>query len=299
MKKIFTKSTMLLLFLIFVWGASWPIYKLALPYTPPVIFAGMRATMGGLLLAVILFKIRDKLNWRENWRLYCTSALLNTTLFFGIQTVGLNYLPGGLFSILVYFQPVLLGLFAWIWLGEFMTPGKILGLVIGFIGIVIVSLDGLTFHVSVIGVILGLLTAFFWALGVIYVKKVSNRVNPYWMVSMQCIIGGFVLIGFGSFFEDFSDIVWNSKYISALTYGSVLGIPLAQIVYYKLIREGEASKVGSSTFMVPIIAVILGAVFLDEPITYLLIIGLVMVGISIFLVNYRSKKKLIDYSNKR
>lgn len=107
------------------------------------------------------------------------------------------------------------------------------------------------------------------------------------------------MIGFGSFFEDFSDIVWNSKYISALTYGSVLGIPLAQIVYYKLIREGEASKVGSSTFMVPIIAVILGAVFLDEPITYLLIIGLVMVGISIFLVNYRSKKKLIDYSNNR
>jgi len=288
---------MLLLFLIFVWGASWPIYKLALPFTPPVLFAGMRATIGGLLLAIILFNIRDKLNWHENWRLYCTSALLNTTLFFGIQTVGLNYLPGGLFSILVYFQPVLLGLFAWIWLGEFMTPGKILGLVIGFIGIIIVSLDGLTFHVSVFGVILGLLTAFFWALGVIYVKKVSNQVNPFWMVSMQCIIGGAILIGFGGIFEDFADIVWNTKYISALMYGSILGIPLAQIVYYKLIREGEASKVGSSTFMVPIVAVFLGAVFLDESITYSLIIGLVMVGLSIFIVNYRSKKKLIDYSN--
>lgn len=79
---------MMLLFLIFVWGASWPIYKLALPYTPPVIFAGMRATMGGLLLAVILFKIRDKLKWRENWRLYCTSALLNTTLFLEFKQSG-------------------------------------------------------------------------------------------------------------------------------------------------------------------------------------------------------------------
>lgn len=295
MKNIFNKSTMLLLFLIFVWGASWPIYKLALPYTPPIIFAGMRAALGGLLLAVILFKIRDKIKWRENWCYYCTSSLLNTTLFFGIQTVGLNYLPGGLFSILVYFQPVLLGLFAWIWLGEFMTPGKIIGLVIGFIGIVIVSLDGLTFHVSVIGVVLGLMTAFFWALGVIYVKKVSHKVNAFWMVSMQCIIGGFVLIVFGSFFEDFSDIVWNSKYISALAYGSILGIPLAQIVYYKLIREGEASKVGSFTFLVPIIAVVLGAVFLDEPITYMLVLGLIMVGLSIFIVNFRSKKKLIDY----
>ena len=83
---------MLLLFLIFVWGASWPIYKLALPYTPPILFAGMRATIGGLLLAVTLFNISDKINWRENWRFYCISALLNTTLFFGIQTVGLKLL---------------------------------------------------------------------------------------------------------------------------------------------------------------------------------------------------------------
>ncbi|SDN04404.1 Permease of the drug/metabolite transporter (DMT) superfamily [Psychrobacillus sp. OK028] len=295
MKNVFKKSTMLLLFLIFVWGASWPIYKIALPYTPPILFAGMRATLGGLFLAIILYNKRDKIKLRENWRFYCISALLNTALFFGIQTVGLNYLPGGLFSILVYFQPVLLGLFAWIWLGEFMTPGKIIGLLIGFIGIAIVSLDGLTFHVSVIGVVLGLMTAIFWALGVIYVKKVSHRVNAFWMVSMQCIIGGFVLIIFGSFFENFSDIVWNTEYISALTFGSILGIPLAQLVYYKLIREGEASKVGSFTFMVPIIAVILGAVFLDEPVTYLLVLGLIMVGLSIFIVNYRSKKKLIDY----
>lgn len=297
MKIVFKNSTMLLFFLILVWGASWPVYKVALPYTPPIIFAGMRATLGGLFLAIILFNKRDKIKWRENWRFYCISALLNTTLFFGIQTVGLNYLPGGLFSILVYFQPILLGLFAWIWLGEFMTPLKILGLFIGFIGIVVVSLDGLTFHVSVIGVVLGLLTANIWALGVIYVKKVSHIVNAFWMVSMQCIVGGFVLIIFGGFFEDFSDIVWNWEYIGALSYGSILGIPLAQLVYYKLIREGEASMVGSFTFMVPIIAVMLGAVFLDEEVTYLLILGLIMVGLSIFIVNYRSKKKLVNYRN--
>ena len=52
-----------------------------------------------------------------------------------------------------------------------MTPLKIVGLLIGFIGIVIVSLDGLTFHVSVIGVSLGLISAVCWALGVILCQK--------------------------------------------------------------------------------------------------------------------------------
>lgn len=286
-----TNSTVLLLFLIFLWGASWPIYKSSLPYTPPLLFAGMRALSGGCLLGIVLWKRREKINWKENWRLYCISALFNTVLFFGIQTVGLNYLPGGLFSILVYFQPVLLGLFAWIWLAEQMTPLKIIGLLIGFLGIVVVSLDGLTFHVSVIGVVLGLITAVSWAFGVIYVKKVSYRLDAYWMVSVQFIIGGLFLIGTGSIFENFSDIVWNSKYLFGLSFGAVFGIPLAYIIYYKLMNEGEASKVGAFTFLVPIIAVILGATFLGEPITYLLVIGLVMVGLSIFIVNYRGKKE--------
>lgn len=284
----------MLVLLIFIWGASWPVYKVALSHTPPLLFAGMRAAIGGLLLALLLFNRRDKLKWRENWRYYCISALFNTVLFFGIQTVGLNYLPGGLFSILVYFQPVLLGLFAWIWLGEFMTPLKIIGLFIGFLGIVIVSLDGLTFHVSVIGVVLGLITAVCWAFGVIYVKRISGKVDSYWMVSMQCTIGGLVLLVSGITFEDISHIVWSGQYIFGLSYGAIFGIPLSYIIYYKLINEGEASKVGSFTFLVPIIAVFLGAVFLDEAVTYLLIIGLVMVGVSIFVVNYRSRKKLID-----
>lgn len=293
--KFFSNSTVALLFLVFLWGASWPIYKSAVPYTPPLLFAGMRALIGGCLLAIVLWKKRDKINWRENWRLYCITALFNTVLFFGIQTVGLNYLPGGLFSILVYFQPVLLGLFAWIWLGEMMNPVKIIGLFIGFLGIVVVSLDGLTFHVSVIGVALGLLTAVSWAFGVIYVKKVSHRLDAYWMVSLQSIIGGAVLLGTGNIFENWSDIIWNGTYLFGVSYGAVFGVPIAYIIYYKLINEGEASKVGAFTFLVPIIAVFLGATFLGEPITYLLLIGLVMVGLSIFVVNYRGNKELLSF----
>lgn len=289
MAKVFTKSTCALLLLVFVWGGSWPIYKLALPFTPPLLFAGMRAVIGGLLLAALIHKMRSKIRWRENWSKYCISAFFNTILFFGLQTVGLIYLPGGLFSVLVYFQPVLLGLFAWIWLGEHMPPIKIIGLIIGFLGIVVVSVDGLTVQLSVIGVILGLLTAFSWALGVVYVKKVSNEVDAFWMVSLQCIIGGVILIGTGTIVESWSAIEWNAMYLFGLGYGSTFGIPLSYVIYYKLINAGEASKVGTFTFLVPIIAVFSGTVFLDEPITYPLIVGLLFVGISIYFVNYRGK----------
>ncbi|WP_195574962.1 DMT family transporter [Paenibacillus sp. 1001270B_150601_E10] len=290
MGKVFTKSTCALLLLVFIWGGSWPIYKMAVPYTPPLLFAGMRTVIGGLILAALIYKMRNRIKWRENWSKYCISAFLNTILFFGLQTVGLSYLPGGLFSVLVYFQPVLLGLFAWIWLGEYMSLLKIMGMIIGFIGIVVVSVDGLTVHVSTIGVVLGLLMALSWALGVVYVKKVSSEVDAFWMVSLQFIIGGVILIGTGTIVESWSAIEWNGKYLFGLGYGSTFGIPLAYIIYYKLINAGEASKVGTFTFLVPIIAVIISTLFLDEPVTYRLVIGLLLVGVSIYIVNYRSKK---------
>ncbi len=215
------------------------------------------------------------------------SATLNITFYLGIQTVGLNLLPGGLFSVLVYFQPVLLGLLSWWFLKEDMTILKILGLILGFIGITFVSVDGLTIHLSIIGVLLALATALSWAIGVVYVKKNKLRIDAYWMVVMQLVIGGASLLIAGGLTENIHNIVWNTDLILTLIWGSTLGMPIAQFIYYKLMNEGEASKVGAFTFLVPIISVLVSAVFLGEAITFKLFIGMILVGLSIYLVNVK------------
>src|SRR5690606_32240752 len=94
---------------------------MALDYTPPILFAAIRATLGGILLGICILPTWRKIQWRKHWVKYTISAFLNITIFFGVQTIGLVYLPGGLFSVLVYLQPVLVGLFAWLWLKEQMT----------------------------------------------------------------------------------------------------------------------------------------------------------------------------------
>lgn len=291
MENMSTKSKAALFVLILIWGASWPINKLAVPYSPPLLYAGMRSILGGILLTLIIWKTRKAINWRNNWQKYFIAAFFNSILFFGLQTLGLLYLPGGLFSVLVYFQPILLGLFAWLFLGEYLSPIQIFGLLVGFVGIAVVSVDGLTVHISAIGVILGLLTAVSWATGTIYVKKVSKEVDPFWMVAIQCVIGGIFLIGTGTVFESWSAIEWNRYYILGLCFGATIGIPYAYILYYKLVSAGEASKVGSYTFLIPIVAVLLGVLFLRETVTYTLIVGMLLVATSIHFVNFQYKPK--------
>jgi drug/metabolite transporter (DMT)-like permease len=284
-----SKTIVLIIFLVVVWGISWPIYKIALDYTPPLLFAALRTFIGGLLLVILYIKKRNLIRWKDNWPIYVISAIFNVTLFYGLQTIGLMYVPSGLFSVIVYLQPVLVGIMAWMWLGESMTAAKIAGLIIGVLGVAAVSAGGLSGHVAVIGIVMAVVTAISWAIGTVYVKKVSAKVNSIWLVAFQCMIGGLVLTGAGSATESWSDIVWNTPVWTGLIFGIVLGISASWMVYFTLINAGDASKVASYTFLVPLISVISGTLFLDEPFTMDLVLGLVLIAVSIYLVNRKSK----------
>jgi drug/metabolite transporter (DMT)-like permease len=286
------KTVTLVVILVLIWGASWPIYKHALTYTPPILFAGMRTLIGGLLLAIVLLPKLKLLQWKQNWPVYLISTVFNVAIFYGAQTVGLNHLPSGLFSVLVYIQPVLVGILAWLWLGESISVLKVIGLLLGFLGVAVVSLGGFSGSVSGIGILLALVTAVSWAIGTIYSKKVSHRVDTMWLISISCIIGGIVLIACSSMFhERWSGITWNLPYLNGLLFGVILGVPISYVIYMVLVNSGDAIKVASYTFMTPLISVFTGTLFLGEPLTLSLFIGLLFIVMSIYLVNHKMKKR--------
>ena len=95
-------------------------------------------------------------------------------IFNGVQTYGLQFLPSGLFSVIVYLQPVLVVLLAWLWLKESLTVVKIVGMIIGFLGVVAVVYEGVSGQVSFYGILLALTTGLGWAIGTVYVKKTSR-----------------------------------------------------------------------------------------------------------------------------
>lgn len=284
------KSIGLIAALVAMWGISWPIYKIALSYTPPILFAGMRTLFGGLLLALVILPKFRAIRLKQNWSNYLISAFFNAVVFYGLQTVGLRYLPEGLFTVIVYLQPVLIGLLTWLWLKESLSVLKMLGLVLGFVGVGLISATSLSGHVSPIGILLAIGTAVGWAIGTIYVKKVGNRVDALWLVAFQCIVGGIVMTGLGLCVENGSAIVWNLPYLVGLVYGAVFGIPISWVVFFTLVRSGDASKVASFTFLVPLIAIFIGTLFLHEPFTVYLLVGLVLIVFSIYFVNRKSKR---------
>ena len=145
--------------------------------------------------------------------------------------------------------------------------------------------------ISLLGILLALITGIGWAIGVVYVKKTSGLVHGLWLVAFQNIIGGLVLSGVGLSVENVADIQWNPTYLSSLLYGAILGVTGATAVYFKLMSSGESSKVSSFTFLVPLISVLIGTVFLDEPFTISLLGGLILILLSIYLINRKGTLK--------
>ncbi|WP_427127680.1 DMT family transporter (plasmid) [Priestia megaterium] len=284
-----TRIGFFLAFLVFMWGINWPLTKFALHYSPPLLFAGIRLFIGGLILLIIAIPRYKMLRFKETWPIYFISALFNIILFYGLQTIGLNYLPAGLFTAIVFFQPILMGLFSWMWLGELMYPFKLLGLILGFVGVLVICLGGLNGHISITGICLALGSALSWALGTVFMKKNSNKVDGIWLTTLHIIIGGLFLMGSGTLTENWSSISWNPAFITVLLFISVFVIALGWLDFFTLVSSGEASKVSTYTFLIPIISITASSLFLKEPITVNLLVGLILVIFSIMLVSIKPK----------
>lgn len=292
MKTLSPKMTLwLVIFLVTIWGINWPLTKLVLPDVPPLLFSGLRTLIGGLILLGFAMKHVERLQWKRNSKIYAVLAVLNIIGYYGLQTIGIGYLPAGLFSTIVFLQPILLGLFSWLWLGEKMNTLKVVGLILGFIGVAVISSGGLEGNLSLTGIGFALASSLCWALGTIYMKKNNQQLDSLWTVTMQLLIGGVVLMIAGSSTESWSDIQWTPSFIEVLLFISLFVIAGGWMVYFKLIDSGEVSTVGTYTFMIPVLSNIFSIWILSESITLSLLIGLIMIACSIALVNWKKAVK--------
>lgn len=219
------------------------------------------------------------------------ASILNVVLFVGFQTLAVMYLPSGSAAVLIYLQPILTGFLAWFFLGEDLNLRKLLGLLLGFAGVVAVSSGSLSGNLSLLGVSLGVLSALSWAGGTVYFKRQQEDDSVLWFVALIFLAGGAVLALGGLVVEPLSGIIWNAEFVGSLLYASFVGIALAWIVWLSLIYAGGTSRVSAYVFFVPLLSVVLGAVFLGEDLSYSLLLGAALIVTGIYLVNRRMEGK--------
>jgi drug/metabolite transporter (DMT)-like permease len=276
--------------LILAWGTTFAAVKIGLESAPPVLFAGLRSVLGGALMAVLAWRRSGWPQLAGQGRAYTLLTALNVLLFFGLQTAAIGLLPSGLAAVLVYLQPVLVGVLAWWLLAEPMTGAKVVGLVLGFAGIVVVSGGAFAGHVSAQGVGLAVASALAWALGTIVFKATDGRVDPWWAVALPFLAGGVLLMLVGLVVEG-PDVRWSLRFVAALAFAGFVGTALAWSLWFGRVAAGEAGRAASYIFFVPLVGVVVGAVLLDETLTFSLLVGAALVVLGVYLVNRRQRQQ--------
>ncbi len=130
-----------------------------------------------------------------------------------------------------------------------------------------------------------MVSAVSWALGTVYFKRYGERLSALWAVAAPFTLGGVFLTGLGLGLESFSEISWNQTFVASWLYTVLAGTALAWMLWLGLVRAGEASRVSSYVFFVPLVSVLLGVLFLGEPLGPSLLVGAALVVCGIYLVN--------------
>ncbi len=272
--------------LVLAWGSTFAAVKVGLDSVPPILFSGLRSVVGGAVMVALALIRSGRPSLRSTWPAYAVLTMLNVVLFFSLQSLAILELPSGLAAVLIYLQPVLVGVLAAPLLGESLTVSKIAGLLLGFGGIVVVSVGAFSGHVSVLGVGYAVVGALVWALGTIAFKSYGDRVDVWWSVAIPFLVGGTVLTLAGAATEGI-DIEWSGEFVVAFLYASLVGTAMSWSLWFGLVGSGEAGRAASYIFFVPLISLAIGSVFLHETLGPSLLVGAALVILGVYLVNRR------------
>jgi drug/metabolite transporter (DMT)-like permease len=278
---------------IVLWSSAFIATKIGIKYCPPLALLSIRFIVAALILVFFIVLWRLPLpRGRRVWGRLIIFSLLNSCLYLGCTFEALKYLSAGMTSIIAATNPLLLALLAPILLQEAMTWRRVLGLVLGFGGVLFVMwtrLGGGNGYDTPSGILLASIGILSLVSATVLYKKYPPQEHMIVVNAVQFGISEIVLLPISAIFENVGHISWNGALIWSLLYLVCMISIGAMLLWFWLLKRGEASVVSSYYFLTPICGLLLAALVLGEPFGFRDGVGLIAAAIGIFLINSSAK----------
>ncbi len=277
--------TLLALLLSGLWASAFIPIKLGLRSSPPLFLMGFRFLLAGIAL-LLLARAGGHLlpASRRAWSQLAVLGLLNNVAYLGLTAVALRHLSSGMGAVLASTNPLMLAAVAAIFLKERLGLMKGMGLVLAFVSIVFIMYSRLGTGDEPGSVGLLLLANAFLVVGTVLFKYWSPRYDLKVINGIQLLIASVVLLLSSLLWEPIDSICWNVDLLSAIAYLSFAVSCGAMMLWFFLLRIGDASKASAFFFLNPVIGLFLGALLLSEPLRSWDFLGIVGVTLGIYLV---------------
>ncbi len=267
------KPALVWLILSLIWGSTWLFIKVGLEDLEPFTFAAFRFTVAILALLPVVIVRRVQLpRDATDWWLMIVSGLLTFAAAYGLVFWGEQYISSGLAALLFGTFPLFGLLIAHLCLpSERMTLTKVLGVLLGIggIGLVFSNELAVTGISALWGSIAIVAAAACSAYADVLIKLRGGQLDSSLLTLVQMIAGLIPLTLIGTVLEgDPRDLRWTPLAVFSVLYLGVVGSAVAFVLFYWLIKHMEVTKTMLLTLVTPLVAVLLGVLLLDEPLTW-------------------------------
>lgn len=282
-----------------VWGSTYLAIRVVVETIPPLLSAGVRFILAGLIMYTWLAVRGGLSRMRITWQQLVACTLIGSALLLGgngVVALAERDVPSGLTALIIASVPlwvvVLRALF-----GDRASRGTLTGVAVGFagVGLLVASSGGSAAGGSLDGVLLVVLASLSWASGSFFSSKVPLPGDPFVSTSVQMLMGGVVLMVAALIHGELSAVDVESFSIAsmaALGYLVVAGSLLAFTAYTWLLKNAPISKVATYAYVNPVVAVFLGWIILSENITPMMLGGAAVIVASVaFIVRHEVRAR--------
>jgi len=281
------------------WGTTYYAIHVGVQYTSGFALAGLRQAIAGLLLAGYFVLRGHRLPDLKTLGKLFVIGVLMFVFSNGFVSIACQYVPSGLVAIIAATVPIWISLLGFFFLKEKKVSALlILGLLLGFVGIVGIFydyVDDLLVPEFRLGILLAFIACLSWASGSIYFIRAHLKVNLLFGAGLQMLFAGIVMMGLSEFTSQPvtishlpADYWWSLIYL--ITVGSVIGYS----AYAYTLKKLPASLVSVYAYVNPIVAVILGWIFLHEKFDVITAISCTVTLLGVFIVNQSMRKAVSE-----
>lgn len=278
-----------------IWGSTYLFNKIAVGELPPFMLASVRFVTAGVLIFMIakIMGISIKINKRQLIN-SAIAGFLFLTFGNGIVVWALKYVDSGFAALEISAQPLVILLLMRIHQGKKIKMMSFIGVILGFIGIYLLVSQKqiISQENSVIGMLMIFACMLSWAYGSLFVAKAELPSNYFINTGYQMFTGGIMLLIVSLIFGETWTLPteWSSDVQLSILLLILLGSIVAFTSFNYLLKIVSPEKVATSTYVNPIVALILGWYFLDEQITLQSVIAAIVLLTGVYFIN--TKKKL-------
>lgn len=254
-----------------IWGSSFLFTRYAVVELGVVATAAARVAIATAFLMPLMLARGFGPQFRQHWKTVCLVGMLNSGLPFLLFAFALLSITTGLSSILNATVPLFGALVAWVWLKDRPTGSRVLGLLVGFTGVAMLAWDKASFKPDASGI------APAWAIIACLVATVCYAIaasaTKRWLTGVPALVnatgsqlGATIGLALPALWFRPQAMPGTQAWVSVAILG-VMCTGIAYILYFRLIAQAGPARALAVTFVVPVFAILYGALFLGEQVT--------------------------------